>query len=230
LKFDPFHDQHALTGGNSSIRSKGSWSIIFALSRKGLIMQKTTATFFLLSLAFLMLGSVPSFAEIEYTTHKKGLSESQIPPEVIGNTEFTRESLRGIKAFYPVLHIMDSEQIRLSESQLRTKLELKMRLAGIDVVSEEEGRKRGLPALVLLVTISDFNQQGISNRSLELFVTQDISILSGTPSTESKLKAITWREVSIGWSYQDNPVEDLMKEIDEKSDVFINAYLSVNPR
>jgi hypothetical protein len=115
----------------------------------------------------------------------------------------------------------------LTESDLRTKVELKLRLAGIRVVDPEEASKLpGMPYLHLLLTTID-TDYGFHSSSVELDLNQTV-ILARKPAMMAI--AATWRRsvvVTAGKSYSAKGLGDA---VDQLCDMFLNAYLSVNPK
>lgn len=155
-----------------------------------------------------------------------------------GDGEDTRISLQGITGLYVIISIAKGaddvlNELSVTEEQLRTVVELKLRLAGIKVVSKNDILNiPGMPQLI--VTVSGWKTAlGDSNEILFSLGTDvelgQLAYLKRNPTIE--MVAVTWslsgfaRGSSSKKSQTRQHLRDLIMEL---SDRFINAYLSVN--
>jgi len=142
------------------------------------------------------------------------------------NSESTRETLRGLSGVEvrvePLKWII--EQKGLTTAQLRNDTELRLRLAGIRVMSSEESLDApGKPVLYVNPRVI---KQGSKDKyifNIRVELTQRVA-LARVP--EVKTTVPTWSLSVTGISPELSTVREQVKEL---LDVFINAYLSVNP-
>jgi ABC-type maltose transport system permease subunit len=135
-----------------------------------------------------------------------------------------RESLKNLKGVYVnVQDVMRAlEQEGLSKDQIRTDIELKLRAAGIKVLTHKEHHnEKGAPFLhVYLNTIS--TKQGAFIYSIFFGMLEEVSLVRNNIIID----AITWSMSGMGYGY----IEGIRAQINKRVDEFINAYLSVNPK
>ncbi len=119
---------------------------------------------------------------------------------------------------------VDSEgarRIGITEEGIRTDVELKLRLAGVQVLTAEERRKAG--AAILYVKMNMFEDTSSASVSLEIL--QDV-FLYRDPSVAVPL-AVTWGSDLI----ISRPTRAGVREaIKDKVDKFLNAWLTANPK
>ncbi|GAI14126.1 unnamed protein product [marine sediment metagenome] len=141
------------------------------------------------------------------------------------------ETLKGIKGVYVVIETLkpEIEADGLEESQIQTDVELKLRLAGIKVLTEEEMFKEpGMPYLCVNVNAfkNDILRIYAYNISIELgqlvYLERDIGI-------GIKHYGITW-EISVIGVIREKNVDSIRDSVKNLIDKFINDYLSVNPK
>jgi len=150
-----------------------------------------------------------------------------------------RETLKGLKGVYVWVNFSTSdsealEKTGLSEEIIRTDVELKLRLAGINVVSKEEIYSvPGMPQLAVQIaeyvtsTLPSTQDRQIAfNICVELL---QAIYLARNPTITTVTR--TWSSGSIGMGYTNkNIVTQIRNCIKDHVDSFINAYLSVNPK
>lgn len=140
--------------------------------------------------------------------------------------EYSRESLRGVTALRIVVEPPNWEglDIGLSMEQLRTAIELKLRLAGIKVV---DVKSRTVPYLYLnVLTIG--KAPGVIAFTLRLSFGQTV-ILERNPKIKS-IPAETWSAALIATVGSNKATEEVKGDLTAIVDRFINAYHSVNPK
>ncbi len=142
-----------------------------------------------------------------------------------GDDKLARETLKGINGVHVVVGVfnIDLEQAGLSKSQIRTDIELKLRLAGIKVLTEEEWYKeKGAPHIYIVVTTLKQTSRLIAYHiSFRFF---QVAFMERNPSI--KQFGSTW---SIDLLAIGN-IKDIRANTKDGVDRFINAYLSVNPK
>jgi hypothetical protein len=148
------------------------------------------------------------------------------------DNESSRRSLKGLKGVHVAVENLSAEVERdgLNETSIQTDVELKLRQAGIRVLTAAEMfAAPGRPILFINVNPkSDARGVGVLyaffidvelRQSVQL--DRDPSIWPGT--------AATWNVASIGTVGRSN-LRELRDIIKDQVDQFINAYLSVNPK
>ena len=137
--------------------------------------------------------------------------------------EITRNSLKGLEGIYVAI-ILDSgsKQAGLSKSLLRTDVEVKLRMAGIKLVSQYESFN--LPGMPWL---------GVNTNSLihgkSIYYQISLELIQGAFLERKNLHtiAITW---DIGRHGVTSNIENIRSSIKDMTEQFINAYRSVNPK
>ncbi|MDH4207166.1 MAG: hypothetical protein OEV45_16720 [Desulfobacteraceae bacterium] len=135
-----------------------------------------------------------------------------------------RESLKNLKGVY--VNVQDVQrdllQAGLSKDQIRTDIELKLRAAGIKVLTQKEHyNEKGAPFLhVYLNTIG--TKKGAFIYSIFFGILEEVSLVRN----DIIVDAITWSTSGMGYGY----IEEIRAQIKNRVDEFINAYLSVNPK
>jgi hypothetical protein len=139
------------------------------------------------------------------------------------DNDFSRATLKGISAvFVEIEPLPDSgKTLGLTAETIQTDVELKLRLAGIRVVTPEEGYKLpGSPYVYVILTLTPnanaayINVQLVQNVLLE----RNGEHVYGVP---------TW---DTGYIMPVPTSQRIRDTIKDKVDVFLNAWLSVNPK
>jgi hypothetical protein len=145
------------------------------------------------------------------------------------DNRLTRRTLQGLQGVIVVVASLGPEikQDGLTEDQLRTDTELKLRMAGIKVLSNEElSITPGKPMMHVYITIlkTKLNHYTLYVFSISLQIMQEAS-LARAPNI--KTAAITWLVDITGKTGELEDIRDSTKDLVDK---FINAYLSVNSK
>ena len=137
--------------------------------------------------------------------------------------EYTRESLKGLKGVRVVIENIDPEVERagLTKASIRTDVELKLRLAGIPVLSE----KTYGPFLYVQTAVFP-SRSGYWPFCIIVALHQDV-ILARDRSIF--VPANSWDVTYVGLVGKGS-ARKVRDEIKDMVDDFINAYLSVNPK
>jgi hypothetical protein len=145
-------------------------------------------------------------------------------PCIEADRETDRATLKGMTAVSVLVATLPNgaKKLGLAEDTIRTDVELKLRLAGLRVVSQEEQLKPPIgPSPSLYVQINMTDNTLAANVDLEL---RQIAILA---STREPAVVSTWSTAIIGY----NPTnQELRNVVRDQTDIFVNAWLSVNPK
>jgi hypothetical protein len=138
-------------------------------------------------------------------------------------------ALKGLRGIYVVVDKIPSEfQKKIGEEQIKKDIELKLRTAGIKVVSESEGIKCddiGVLSLNLNILEGSRLVAGLIIFGIRVEVWQYAIILP----VQQKMTATTWLKSWVGAVGSSN-IFKIRDKIREELDFFITDYLSVNPR
>jgi len=144
------------------------------------------------------------------------------------DSELDRDTLKGIKGVFVLVEI-DEEIVKnhLTEGMIMTDVELKLRLAGIAIPSKEEWLKEsGSPYLYVGLNAAKIGQLGYSYKvhvglRQQVFLRRAVILIFDSPFAE------TWSVGALGFAKEMQGIRDGTKNM---VDMFINAYLSVNPK
>jgi hypothetical protein len=146
------------------------------------------------------------------------------------DNELTRSSLRGIKQIFIFVQPIDFEleQLGLTEDQILTAVQLKLRMAGIIPLSEEEARKTP-DCLVLMIFLAGSEPDGenIFPYAVSLGVSQSIFL---TRDESIKSVGLTWGCGPITGVMETGQGEQFRNRIKDLVDSFNYAWLSANPQ
>lgn len=141
-----------------------------------------------------------------------------------GVTDATLKGIRGVKVVVDLNS--DAEEAGLRKSDIQTDVELKLRLAGIKVLAQEEWLKEpGSPLLAVNANLLQAGKEmpGLYAVSVELL--QGVTLVRDLSMT----MATTWRTEAAAIVGQNNP-RPIRDTLGDQLDKFLNAYLSVNPK
>ncbi len=136
------------------------------------------------------------------------------------------ESLKGIKGFRLHIESLDPEIVRdgLKENVVRNDVELKLRLAGIKILTEFESfLEVGSPYLHVNANILK-TRSGSYVYSVEVSTYQAVVLKR---NQQHERIAPTWKTGGFGITPDLN---DIRSDIKNRVDQFLNAWLSVNPK
>ena len=152
-----------------------------------------------------------------------------ITSSAFGQINYEDESLRGLKGVFVIIEGLspDIEADGLKKEQIQTDVELKLRLAGIQVISQEEWMN-DTGGACLYVNVNDVKTKtDIYSFIVSVEFSQSVYLVRD-PKIFSH--GITWNVGTIGTvgkQYVSNYVRETIRDyVDE----FINDYLSVNPK
>ena len=142
----------------------------------------------------------------------------------------TRESLAGLRGVKVVVETLEPEveHAGLTSAVIQTDAELKLRLAGIRVLTTDESRDEpGHPYLYLNAIVNPTlpSSWGYST-SVDLI--QDVRL---TRNPAVNVAAHTWSVSSGGGEARPANISDSVRNsFKDKVDQFVNAYLAMNPK
>ena len=142
-----------------------------------------------------------------------------------GDSEPERKTLKGITGLMVMVRNVKSkgEKIDLTEDQLQTDAEIKLRMAGIEVLTEKQWlKKKGLPYIFITVHMKGKLETSYAYQ-VAVRLIQNVT-LERNPDILSH--AATWAVSFHGVGGK----EDIRTAAKDLVDKFINAYLSVNSK
>ncbi len=140
-----------------------------------------------------------------------------------------KETLRGIEGVGVLVEHLEPgiKQLGLTRKILQTDVELKLRLAGVKVLSLEESFKtlRGA-ILYLYINTIPIRSDVIFIYNASLHLKQFVNLRT---KEDTSTYAVTWAESSTGYAGKEVIKEVLRRITKDKVDMFLNDYLAVNP-
>lgn len=149
--------------------------------------------------------------------------------EAAGDDEYARATLQGLTGVHVLVESLKAEVERqgLTKAQIQTDVELRLRKAGIRVLSEKE-RAETPGGPVLYVHVIVLKQQNISLYAYSTHVALGQLVLLARDPTISSL-AETWNTGSVG-TVGASHLRAIRGGVADDVDKFINAYLAENPK
>ena len=161
------------------------------------------------------------------------VSQLMLPGWVLAaDTAWGRAPLTGLQAVYVGIEKIDEgiqSATGITIESLRTLVELRLRQSGIKVQSSEEAdRAPGFDYLDVKVGLVKHGSDPQYVYAIEIEMRQDVR-LSRDPSVE--MSAPTWESTdSLGYADHSVVRDTIRRLVEEKTDAFCNAWLSVNPK
>lgn len=129
----------------------------------------------------------------------------------------------------------DEKQLGLTQSQLQTDIEVKLRTAGIRVFSAEESRETSDGAYLYCNVNIKVDSDGLCAISYELSLNQIVYMNRSEEVTEkmsyyTKVYGITWDTGGVAISGVNNAKSGSREIVKDSIDEFINAFLAANPK
>ena len=149
-----------------------------------------------------------------------------------GDDDNSRQTLAGLTGVYVGVDLTTngSQPNGLTETQLRTDVELKLRQAGIKVLSTEDvTRTPGVPFLFVKVSTLELRGgAGLYSFSIGVELLQAIQ-LARNPSVSGLGR--TWNANATYGTFGSGKLgEEVRRVVRDLTDQFINAYLAANPK
>jgi hypothetical protein len=147
----------------------------------------------------------------------------------LSDDEYERQSLVGLKGVALLVEELgaEAEKAGLSRSTFQTDVELKLRQAGIRILSvEEQITTPGAPYLYLNVNVLKLQSGYVYDAGL--FLRQSV-FLAPAPKTLI-LAATTWQALGVTGTIGPNNLGRIREKVKDLVDQFLNAYLAANPK
>ncbi len=158
------------------------------------------------------------------------LSASVLSPLVAqGDNEGTRATLAGLTGVYVLVeHIPDEAQRDgLDTTQIRTDVELKLRQAGITVLTQQEWLSTAAAPYLYVNVQAIKNSAGIYAFTVDVELRQRVTLIQN-PSM--RVLAPTWSATGIIGTVGSQKIGSVREDVRDLTDQFINAYLAANPK
>ncbi len=139
-------------------------------------------------------------------------------------------SLVGVKGIYVTITDLneDARSAGLTKEQLKTDVELKLRLAGIKLNSPAEWFSSKHEELFLVTIATDSEDD---SPSIAYTVAVELSQLRKLPRRpHARVFAPTWGRDTVGMCLKNEFPEEARKHVKTNVDKFINDYLKANPK
>ena len=152
-----------------------------------------------------------------------------VTPSGASNTEATRATLRGLLGVQVVMDAFtpEVESAGLLRKPLHTEVELRLRLAGIRVLTPEERlRVVGHPVLAINIHVLLNQLLGLTVYHISVALSQAVSLDTGAVASEG---GATWDIATMG-TLAMSDLSRVREHVRDLIDAFSDAYLSVNPR
>lgn len=142
------------------------------------------------------------------------------------------ELLRGLQAVYVTVTDFDAKIAQeggLYEHELRTDAELKLRLAGIKVVTESDAHKLDYPVQLHLYTAIAKAQVALVSVYYYWVGVKLLEFVKPLRKPGHIARAPIW-ESGFSFGYNEANLSKVRQSAQDHMDQFINAWLSVNPK
>lgn len=147
------------------------------------------------------------------------------PPALASDNESTRASLKGLGGVWVLVESFSeaAQRAGFDDRNFQTDVELKLRMAGIKVQTEEEWLATpGRPWLYLLVSPQHERRGARAAFAIHLELKQFVTLVRN----DAPVPAATWSTGSVGFGDLPYVRDGVKGGVDE----FINAWLNVNPK
>ena len=146
------------------------------------------------------------------------------------DSKSNRATLRGLEGVAVLVEQFSPEVEKegLVKNRLQTELELKLRMAGIKVLTKEECLKTpGEPYLYVNINVNIAKTESdIYPYSIDILLIQKVSLVR---DPNQATYAVTWSTGGVG-SIGKPILSQLQNSVEEILDVFVKAFLSENPK
>lgn len=147
---------------------------------------------------------------------------SLIIPEAHAEFIGEKETLHDLPKFFVFIAMAPGPEGKIAETTLRTDVEVRLRKAGILIFDRKEPYPTNIPYLSI-----SYTQSGIG-LNIDLSLIQEVCLVSRPTSTAH---AATWARSMTGTGRNATYIRQAIRQaIKDLTDMFINDYLSVNPR
>jgi hypothetical protein len=146
------------------------------------------------------------------------------------DSDINRETLRGLKGMRVLVEDLapEVEKAGLTKNQLQADIEDRLRKAGIKTLTQDECfATPGEPYLYVNISLNfRKGDPNIYSFSIDIGVIQNVTL---DRNPKQKTYAATWSTGGVG-SIEKELLSRLKGSVDDLLDLFIKAYLAVNPK
>jgi len=141
-----------------------------------------------------------------------------------------REPLKGIEGVYVLIESLFpvTKELGITEESLKTKVELKLRLAGIKISSREELVLNFYPVLYVDLSTVRWAVGDISLYAFNIDIT--LRETAYIKRNNKSILAATWKSGGIGIHGKQEILEQINNMLQVILNRFLNDYLAVNPK
>lgn len=143
---------------------------------------------------------------------------------IAGSEEVHKRGLRGLKGVYVAVEMdPQAERLGLTEAQILTDVELRIRKAGVRVLTMKElAETPGLPYLSL--RIGTYIDKGLVAFSILVELVERVTLARGFVNPGA-----IWNAVGVG-IIETKRIQKIRAEVGDYVDKFIKDYLEMNPK
>ena len=146
------------------------------------------------------------------------------------NSEMNRSSLQGLKGIRVLVEDFAPEVERegLVKNQIQKDVEDKLRAGGMKILTQEEAVKTpGEPYLYVNLNVNfSKDEEEVCSYSIDIALIQNVNLVRNPKQTTY---AITWSTGGVGLIGKKS-LSQLKESVEDIVDIFIKAFLSVNPK
>jgi len=152
-------------------------------------------------------------------------------PEILEEyKQVKRSTLRGLQGveLFVMGPTAEIEKYGLTESQIRTDVELKLRQAGVKVLSSKERYKTpGAPLLTVFALVRKWPESEVFSVDVRAGLTQSVVLVR---DRSILCNATTWETFPVGGVIAAKDLQSVRRVVKDHVDEFINDYLAANPK
>jgi hypothetical protein len=137
-----------------------------------------------------------------------------------------RTALVGLKEVYVLVDSPkpEAQSLGLTKDQIKTNIELRLRKAGIRMLTEKEWLESpDYPHLS--VTVAAITRAGSYAYMLQLYLSEFVTLVRG-----NRVNGVIWQTYRIGIGNEQNTETKTQEQIGDMVDEFINDYMAANPK
>jgi|SRR2546422_778763 len=158
------------------------------------------------------------------------LSATLVSPLVgQGNDEFARNTLAGLRGVWVAVEKISEEAQRdgLDTTQIRTDVELKLRQAGITVLTRQEWVSTAAAPYLYVNVQAIKNPANVYAFSANVELRQRVTLVRNPAMS---ILATTWSATGFIGMVGSQKLGSVRNDVRDLTDRFINAYLAANPK
>ena len=146
-----------------------------------------------------------------------------------GDNEYTRKTLAGLTGLYVSVEQIPDEMQRdgLDTTQILTDVELKLRQAGITVLTRQEWLSTAAAPYLYVNVQAIKNPANFYAFSVDVQLRQRVTLVHDPAVL---ILATTWSATGVIGTVGSKKLRSLREAVRDLTDQFINAYLAANPK